>query len=161
MSEQDLFAAETAAEVREVAAHFDALHHTPEEEVPGSLAATGGPSSSGSSGSGKLTGAAASAGAAQAAARQPPATGTPTRAEGPAAPGSPLDPGVGPVSGSTAQGLRLHSPVEVGQSKHPLASSLTVHPLAHCYSSLAAWLTGCQAFTDQEPGARRASQAGH
>ena len=103
MSEQDLFAAETAAEVREVAAHFDALHHTPEEEVPGSLAATDGPSGSSSTGSGKLTGAAASAGAAQAAARQPPATGTPTRAEGPAPPGSPLDPGVGPVSFSSKQ----------------------------------------------------------
>lgn len=101
MSEQDLFAAETAAEVRETASHFDALHHT-EEELPGSFAAKAAISDS----SGQQAGAATASSAATAgradktASGQPPA---PTRAEGPAPAGSPMDLGVGPVSGCPAK----------------------------------------------------------
>lgn len=109
MSEQDLFAIETAAEVQETAAHFDALHHT-EEELPGSFAAKAaiGDGPSGSGGSGSRSAGGGASGADEAAAMQPPPTRPPAKAEGPVPPGSPLNPGVGPVrSSSTCTQLLL------------------------------------------------------
>lgn len=95
MSEQDLFAAGSAAEEAD---HYDALHHTL-EELPGSFAAKAAVRDAPSSSTGQQAGGGAAAVCAnETAAAQPPAASTPTKAEGPAPPGSPLDPAVGPVS---------------------------------------------------------------
>lgn len=102
MSEQDLFAAETAEEVREAAARFDAVHHT-EEQLPGSFAAKAVIREDGSPSRSAGQPAAAAAGSAdEAAPVHPAAAPMPAKAEGPAPAGSPLDPGVGPVSGCRA-----------------------------------------------------------
>lgn len=92
-------------ELQDFSAHYDPLHHTldPDQRLGPLTASFAAQAALGGGASGSVSGrpppAAAAAAGPQGASATP---ATPAKAEGPAPPGSPLDPGVGPVSGGAA-----------------------------------------------------------
>ena len=94
-------------ELQDFSAHYDPLHHTlgPDQRLSPLTASFAAQAALGGGASGSVSGRAPPAGAAAAATGPQGASAapaTPAKAEGPAPPGSPLDPVVGPVSGGAA-----------------------------------------------------------